>query len=157
MTAYYFINQKNMQDAIVREVTIKAPKEDVYEAIANPEKVIQWFPDAIEGVYAAGEQPLFVFEWHGKAQMYVVEAKPYEYFAYRWIPGGSDFVGDIRTVSNTLVEFTIQENDGVCKVTLSESGFASLPEDTWEKAFGMNSGGWDYFMLDAFPKYFDKK
>ena len=62
--------------------------------------------------------------------MYVVEAKPYEYFAYRWIPGGSDFVGDIRTVSNTLVEFTIQENDGVCKVTLSESGFASLPEDT---------------------------
>jgi hypothetical protein len=24
-----------------------------------------------------------------------------------------------------------------------------------EKAFGMNSGGWNYFMLDAFKKYFD--
>ena len=147
-----------MQDIITREVIINAPQKDIYEAIANPEKVIQWFPDAIEGNYAVGEQPLFVFEGHGKAQMYVVEANPYEYFAYQWIPGGSDFVGDVRTVPHTIVAFRIQEEgDETCKVTLTESGFSSLPDDTGEKAFNMNSGGWDYFMLDAFQKYFDKK
>ena len=147
-----------MQDAIIKEVIINSTKENIYEAIANPENVTKWFPDAIEGKYEKGERPLFVFEGHGKAQMYIVDAKPYEYFAYSWIPGGSDFVGDVTTVPHTLVEFTItEEGDGTCKVVLSESGFASLPEEMAEKAFNMNSGGWDYFMLDAFKKYFDVK
>lgn len=147
-----------MQDKIVREVIINANKEIIYDAIANPEKVIKWFPDAIEGKYEKGERPLFVFEGHGKAQMYVVDAKPYEYFSYQWIPGGSDFVGDVTTVPHSLVEFTISENgDGTCKVVLSESGFASLPQDMAERAFKMNSGGWDYFMSEAFKKYFDTK
>lgn len=147
-----------MQDAIIKEVVINASKEAIYDAIANPEKVIKWFPDSVEGAYAKGERPLFVFDGHGKAQMHVVDARPHEYFAYQWIPGGSDFVGDVTTVPHTLVEFNISEQgDGTCKVTLSESGFASLPAEMAEKAFNMNSGGWDYFMLDAFRKYFEAK
>lgn len=147
-----------MQDAIVRTVNIRADKERIYEAIADPQKVTQWFPDAIEGTYEKGGHPLFVFEGHGKAQAYIVDARPHEYFAYRWIPGGSDFVGDVTTVPNTLVEFGIaEEGDGTCTVTLSESGFASLPADLAEKAFGQNSGGWDYFMLEAFKSYFEGK
>jgi uncharacterized protein YndB with AHSA1/START domain len=146
-----------MQDAIKREVTIKASKEDIYEAIANPEKVVRWFPDSIEGTYAVGEQPLLVFKGHGKSQISVVEAKPYEYFAYRWIPGGSDFVGDVSTVPNTLVEFSIKErDDGTCTVTMTESGFANLPKDMAKKAFENNSGGWD-FMLGRFEKLFEQK
>lgn len=147
-----------MQDTIIREVIIAASQEDIYDAIANPEKLTQWFPDALEGSYAVGEQPLFVFEGHGKVHTYIVDAKPYEYFAYKWVPGNTSFVGDVRTVPHTLVEFRIEpENEGTCKVTLTESGFAALPEDMGEKALGMNSGGWDYYMLEAFPKYFDKK
>lgn len=147
-----------MQDAIIREVVIKADKKVIYEAISNSEMVIKWFPDAIEGKYEKGERPLFVFNGHGKAQIYIVDARPYEYFAYKWIPGGSDFVGDVTTVPHTLVEFNIKDQgDGTCKVVLSESGFASLPKEMAEKGFGMNSGGWDYFMLDAFKKYFDVK
>src|SRR5438105_2541128 len=99
-----------MQNTIERKLTIKASKEKVYDAIANPEKVISWFPNAIEGTYAAGEHPVFVFEGHGKSQIYVVDAKPHDYFAFRWIPGGSDFTGDVTTVPNTLVEFTIEED-----------------------------------------------
>ena len=146
-----------MQDVIKREIVIKATKEKVYDAVVNPEKVILWFPNAIEGAYAAGERPVFVFDGHGKAQMYIVDAKPYEYFSYRWIPGGSDFVGDVTTVPNTLVEFLIQEEaNGTCKVIMTESGFAQLPVEMAEKAFNMNSGGWE-FMLDRFVKYLEQK
>ncbi len=146
-----------MQNTIQREVVIKASKEKVYDAIANPEQVVKWFPNAIEGTYKVGEHPLFVFEGHGKAQVYVVEAKPHEYFAFRWIPGGSDFVGDVTTVPNTLVEFSIQEKeDGVCSVTMTESGFAQLPQDMAENAFKQNSGGWE-FMLGRFEKLFQQK
>ncbi|MBX4197845.1 SRPBCC family protein [Candidatus Parcubacteria bacterium] len=143
-----------MQNIIKREVTVKADKEKVYNAIANPEKVVQWFPDEVEGKYAAGERPIFTFKGHGKAQIYVVDAKPYEYFSYRWIPGAHDFIGDVLAVPNTLVEFNIQEEkDGTCKVVMTESGFAALPSDTAENAFKQNSGGWE-FMLGRLEKLF---
>ncbi len=142
-----------MQDKIEREIIINAPKERVYAAITNPDQIVSWFPDSIEGTLKEGEQPLFVFNGHGKSQTYIEAMQPYEYFAYRWIPGGSDFKGDVRTIPNTLVEFRIEEVNGISKVTMIESGFASLPTEVAEESFKQNDGGWN-FMLDRFEKKF---
>lgn len=144
-----------MQDIIKREIIINATKERIYEAIANPEQVILWFPETLEGDYQVGQRPIFGFGEHGKNQVYIVEAKPYEYFAYRWVPGANHFLGDVLTVPNTLVEFRIDEAGGEsCKVTLTESGFSKLPTEIMESAFNQNSGGWD-FMLGRLTKYFE--
>ena len=144
-----------MQDIIKREITINATKERIYEAIANPEQVVLWFPETLEGDYKPGDRPIFGFGEHGKNQVYIVEAKPYEYFAYRWVPGANHFLGDVLTVPNTLVEFRIDEAaDKSCKVTLTESGFSKLPTELMESAYKQNSGGWD-FMLDRLTKYFE--
>ncbi|MDQ3014687.1 MAG: SRPBCC domain-containing protein [bacterium] len=145
-----------MQDVIRREVTINASKEIVYEAIANPEKVVLWFPHAIEGKYEVGENPILSFGKDGKAQIHIVDAKPYEYFAYRWVPGRNHFIGDVLSVPHTLVEFKIQKVDGEkCTVTVIESGFAELPIEMAENAFKQNSGGWE-FMLGRLNKYFQQ-
>ena len=144
-----------MQDRIQREMVIKATKERIYAAITQPDQVIKWFPETLEGYYAVGERPIFGFGEHGKNQLYIEKASPYTYFAYRWIPGSNHFVGDVLTVPNTLVEFHIEElADKSCKVILTESGFAALPIDIAEKSFTQNSGGWD-FMLDRFEKYIE--
>ena len=142
-----------MQDEIRTEITIKAPKERVFSAIADPAQIITWFPDTIEGNLETGERPLFVFNGHGKSQTYIEAMQPYSYFAFRWIPGGSDFVGDVLTVPNTLVEFRIEESDGVSVVTMTESGFSKLPEEMAKASFEQNSGGWT-FMLDRLEKKF---
>ncbi|MCR8922924.1 SRPBCC family protein [Dasania sp. GY-MA-18] len=139
-----------MQDVIQREIIINATKERVYNAIATPEQLVLWFPETLEGDYKVGEQPVFGFGEYGKSQVYIVAANPYEYFAYRWVPGANNFLGDVLTVPNTLVEFRIQEQaHGQCKLTLIESGFAALPAE----AYTENSGGWD-FMLGRLIKYF---
>ncbi len=144
-----------MQDMIKREITINATKERIYEAIANPEQVTKWFPETLEGRYAVGEQPIFGFGEHGKNQICIIAAQPYEYFAFRWVPGASHYLGDVLSVPNTLVEFRIEEQaEGSCKVTLTESGFADLPRELMEAAFEQNSGGWD-FMLGRLMKYFE--
>lgn len=142
-----------MQDVIKREVTIKAPKERVYAAIADPKQLTKWFPDRIEGNFSEGEQPFFVFEGQAKAQTYIEKMQPYEYFAFRWRTRISDTVVDVLKEPNTLVEFRIKEIDGVCAVTMTESGFASLPTDIAEASFKRNDGGWT-FMLDRLEKYF---
>lgn len=144
-----------MQDVIRREILINAPREKVYDAIANPELVVRWFPETIDGRYAVGEQPVFGFGDHGKNQVCIVAAEPHEYFAYRWVPGANHFLGDVMKTDNTLVEFRLSEmDDGSCKVVLTESGFASLPASLRQAALGQNSAGWD-FMLGRLVKTFE--
>ncbi len=144
-----------MQDEIKREITIKASQKKIYEAIANPDLVVQWFPETLEGKYEVGEQPIFGFGEHGKNQVYVAEAKPHHYFAYRWVPGANHFRGDVLSVANTLVEFHIEEQpNNMCRVTLTESGFKNLPPEVFEESFKQNSKGWD-FMLERLVKFLD--
>ncbi len=142
-----------MQDVITREITVKASKERVYKAITDPKEIVTWFPDVVEGgTLEVGQRPIFVFtnEKH-RTQIFVEAARPFEYFAYRWVPGSTGIIGDVLEVPNTLVEFYIEALDSGTKVTLKESGFASLPAEIAQASFRDNSGGWEY-MMDRLEK-----
>jgi uncharacterized protein YndB with AHSA1/START domain len=135
-----------MQDVITKEIIVKADKERVYAAITDPTQIVKWFPDVIEGTLEVGERPIFIFtKENHKAQIYVEAATPHDYFAYRWVPGGTT-LGDVLTLTNTLVEFFLEESEGGTKVTLKESGFSSLPSEMAEKCFNENSGGWEFMI-----------
>ncbi|MEI9907007.1 MAG: SRPBCC domain-containing protein [Actinomycetota bacterium] len=142
-----------MQDVIVREIIVKASKERVYKAITDLKEITAWFPEAVEdGTLEVGQRPIFVFnEGKHKARIYIEAANPYTYFAYRWVPSGDGFLGDVLTVTNTLVEFHIEELVDGTKVTLKESGFASFAPEVAEERFKDNSGGWEY-MMDRLEK-----
>ncbi len=142
-----------MQNEIKREILINASQERVYSAIADPKQVVMWFPESIEGNYQVGEQVAFNFDECGKSQVYVEDAKPHEYFAYRWVPGASPYSGDVLLVPNTLVEFYVEAlSANSCKVTLIESGFAQLPIEVIEASYKGNVEGWD-FMLDKLAMF----
>ena len=138
-----------MQDAIIREIVIKAPQERVYHAITNLNEIIKWFPDTVEGgTLEVGQEPTFSFEGGShKRKIHIEAANPNDYFAYRWIPGPSgEGVSDVLSIPNTLVEFLIEKVDGGSKVTVKESGFSSLPLGEAESSFKDNSGGWQYMV-----------
>jgi uncharacterized protein YndB with AHSA1/START domain len=143
----------NMRDTIEREILIRAPVERVYSAIAEPEQIVRWFPDRMEGKLTPGERPTFDFGEYGKASVYIVAAEPHHYFAYRWIPGGDSLApsGDVLQHANTLVEFRLEKVAEGTKLRLSESGFAALPAEVYEKSLKENSEGWN-FMLDRLLK-----
>jgi uncharacterized protein YndB with AHSA1/START domain len=144
------------QDSIEREITVRASKERVFDAITDPEKIIKWFPDKVEGKIAVGERPIFDFGEYGKAAVYIAAVDPYDYFAYRWVPGHSDypkgFVGDVLSQPHTLVEFRLEEVAGGTIIKVKESGFASLPPPMNEKKFTENTDGWK-MMFDLLEKY----
>jgi uncharacterized protein YndB with AHSA1/START domain len=136
-----------MQDTITREITVKATKERVYSAITDPEQITTWFPDAVEGSLGVGERPVLVFAGQDhKTQIYVEAANPFDYFAFRWVPGSVGILGDVLTVPNTLVEFFIEGSGDGTKVILKESGFASLPDEVAEQSLNQNTGGWEHMM-----------
>lgn len=146
-----------MQDAIIKEIVVKAPKDRVYKAISDSQEVTKWFPNIVEGDYEVGKTAIFNFtsENH-KAAVYVEAARPTDYFSYRWVPGGSNsFTGDVLSVPNTLVEFTLEDMGEETKVTVKESGFSQLPAEVAEQSFKDNSGGWPY-MLGRLEKLFNQ-
>jgi uncharacterized protein YndB with AHSA1/START domain len=144
-----------IQDTIEREMVLRAPKERVYNAITQPEQIVKWFPEGIEGKLIAGERPVFDFGEYGKFSIYVEASDPHDYFAYRWVsgsqfvPGG--FIGDPLKMPNTLVEFRLEDAPEGTLLKLKESGFASLPAEYMEQALKDNNGGWD-FMLERLQK-----
>jgi uncharacterized protein YndB with AHSA1/START domain len=145
-----------MQDEIRRELTINASQERLYAAISSAEELVKWFPETIEGSMEPGSEPVFGFGEHGSGKVLIVDARPHDYFAYRWIPGGNPFKGEFNEANTTLVEFHIKDNgDGSCQLTLTESGFSTLPEDFIEAAYKDNSGGWE-FMLERLQSYIGK-
>ena len=146
-----------VQDKIERQITIRAPKERVYNDISDPKQIVSWFPDAIDGTLEVGATPIIDFGADFVFQIHVVAASPHDYFAYRWVPANADgttgFKGDVLSVPNTLVEFRLADDPAGTALTLTESGFSSLPKASAEKQHEQNSGGWDY-MLDRLEKLF---
>ena len=143
-----------MQDVITRDIVVKAPKERVFKALTDPKEIVIWFPDSVEGgTLEVGQEPIFSFEsGTHRRRVHIEASNPYDYFAYRWIPGPSGAgVDDVLSIPNTLVEFSIEETDGGTKITVKESGFASLPIEEAESSFNDNSGGWPY-MLERLEK-----
>ncbi|MEH8018450.1 SRPBCC domain-containing protein [Rheinheimera muenzenbergensis] len=144
-----------MQNVIQRELTINATAERIYNAIATAEQVVKWFPDTISGEYRPGGQAVLSFGEQCQSSVYIEAANPYQYFAYRWVPGGSNFIGDVRTVPNTLVEFRITElAPGRCQVSLTETGFAELPAEIAASSLQQNNNGWDV-MLNRLQQHFN--
>ncbi|MFN8015445.1 MAG: SRPBCC domain-containing protein [Acidimicrobiia bacterium] len=141
-----------MKDIITRELSIKAEQENVYNVMAQPELITQWFPDRVEGNFQVGERAKLFFDgYNGFSQIYIETAQPYSHFGFRWAPGGIEFPGDVLDGPNTLVEFFLATIGDKTKVVVTESGFDSLPDDIKEQSWKMNSEGWD-FMLSRLEK-----
>ena len=135
-----------MQDSIHRELVLRAPKERVFNAITEPEQIIKWFPDGVEGKLEKGEKPLFDFGEFGKVRLYVVDKKPYSYFAYRWVPSVGASEDDPLKHATTLVEFHLEDAPGGTRLRLVETGFSGLPAEVIEKSLKDNNEGWDTMM-----------
>jgi uncharacterized protein YndB with AHSA1/START domain len=135
-----------MQDTIEREVTIRAAKERVFNAIVDPEQLTCWFPKAVQGKIEKGGEPVFSFGPGHDYQVNVIALDPHDYFAYRWATSPTGFVGDVLPHSNTLVEFRLQEVPEGTLVRIKESGFASLTVEDLEKVYADHIGGWEYML-----------
>lgn len=148
-----------IQDSIEKEIVVRASKEIVYAALTIPEQFVKWFAQGVDGKFETGERPVLDFGEFGKFKIYVVAADPYDYFAYRCVPGSifcpQGFLGDVLEQPNTLVEFTLESVEGGTKVHLKESGISSLPAEVIEATLTGNDEGWT-FMIGRLEEYLNR-
>lgn len=154
-------------DRIEKQVTLRAPVERVWRAIADAREFGEWFGVALDGEFAPGRT--ITGTWRGEfREEMIVEAQrqagltpsgvkfprphavfctveriePERYFSFWWIPYGIDVEADPEREGKTLVEFRLEAVPEGTRLTIVESGFDRVPAHRRERAFRMNEGGW---------------
>ena len=96
----------------------------------------RWFMPFTIPELRAGADFTFEYQQGMSAPGRIAAVDPPRRFAYSWHPGSE------QLEEMTLVEFILEEIAGGTRLTLIESGFASLPSEMYERAFRENTGGW---------------
>jgi uncharacterized protein YndB with AHSA1/START domain len=144
-------------DRIEKRVLLRAPLDRVWRAISDAEEFGRWFGVRFDGPFVAGTSVTASItgttvddevakrqEPHAgvKSTWQVVAVEPQRRFAYRWHPFAVDPDTDYHREPTTLVEFTLSEAPDGVLLTITESGFDSIPEARRSASFEANSEGW---------------
>lgn len=158
-------------DRIEKQILLRVPLELVWSAISNAREFGSWFGAQFDGPFVAGEQttgkivPTTVDEEVAKSQkpyegqpfeITVERIEPMEHFSFRWHPYAVDPDVDYLKEPTTLVVFELEKITEGTLLTITESGYDSLPLDRRAKAFEMNEQGWEA-QLTLIKKYSEKR
>ena len=132
-------------DHITRQIQIDADPQRVWDALSDPTEFGAWFRVKLDGPFVVGETTTgkMTYPGHeGVPWITVTEViEPPRRLVFRWpdCVQGEDVGPD--TVWMT-VSFALQPQDGGTLVTVSETGFAALPEDRRVLLLRDNAEGW---------------
>jgi uncharacterized protein YndB with AHSA1/START domain len=144
-------------DRIEKTVTLRAPRDRVWNAIADTKSFGAWFGCELDAPFTAGTTvtgritPTLVdpeiaehqepyrglpFTWQ------VERVEPMTVLAFRWHPFAIERGVDYSHEPTTLVMFELSDAPGGTQLRITESGFDQIPLARRAKAFAANAGGW---------------
>lgn len=132
-------------DSITRQIQIDANPQCVWDALSDAIAFGEWFRVKLDGPFVVGKTTTGKMTYPGHEGVpwtSVTEVmEPPRRFVFRWpdCPPGEEAGPD--TVWLT-VEFALQPRHGGTLVTVTETGFAALPEDRRVSMLRDNLEGW---------------
>jgi uncharacterized protein YndB with AHSA1/START domain len=141
------------QDALVTEVRVAAPPERIFQALIDPQQVMQWWTGENCRIESFAMEPRKGGRWryaskqselkvNGVTKFHcdgeVVEYDPPRVLAYTWIANWHD-----RPAQPTVVRWELAASKGGTLVRVTHSGLAELP--VARKDY---SGGWPGVLQD---------
>lgn len=139
-------------NTITRILELPHPQEKVWAALTTLEGLTGWFGSQAEGEVVPGHDVHMCWEQYdnGTKRLAIKVVDPMSVFAFCWgISGAPE--GDPR---ETYVEFALEPTATGTRLTVSESGFAQLPDEWLESSYQGNVAGWRA-ELDELVAYLD--
>lgn len=125
-------------DRIERTVELAHPPAAVWAAITTAEGLGSWFGDDATIDLRPGGAARMTWTSGHAVNMRVERVEEPTVFGFTWqLHELSD--DDPR---RTYVEFTLEPAGAGTRLTVVETGFAQLPDDTYGKAYHSHTGGW---------------
>lgn len=133
-------------NSITRKIHIDAEQQRVWNALSDATEFGKWFRVKLDGPFVVGKTTTgkMAYPGHeGIPWITVTEVMdPPQRFVFRWPHCGPDESISPSTVWLT-VEFTLKSQNGGTLVTVTETGFAAIPEDQRVSMLRDNAEGWD--------------
>jgi uncharacterized protein YndB with AHSA1/START domain len=139
-------------NTITRTLDLAHPQEKVWRALTTIDGLTSWFGSHAEGEVTPGHDVRMRWEQYdnGEQTLAIKVVDPMSVFAYCWgISGAPD--GDPR---QTYVEFALTPTASGTQLTVTETGFAQLPDQWLEPSYEGNVKGWRS-ELDELAAYLD--
>lgn len=142
---------------ISRSITIRAPRARVWRALTDSREFGAWFGVEVNGPFQAGarvqmtctQESASCSEQSVKGYVFFVEVGqmiPEQFFSWRWHPGMPLEGLDYSKEPTTLVEFRLEDAEGVTRLTVEESGFDHISLTRRAAVFADNEKGWEHQM-----------
>ena len=123
------------QLTVERSIWIDAPRERVWQAVTDPEQVAQWFLPPTLGAQMKRDDSGKIFVCMGDMEIPIAifEAlDPPRQVSSRGLPD--------RLLATT---YTLDEENGGTRVTVTETGFEALPDDIRQQRFDSTARGYE--------------
>lgn len=133
------------EDSVTRQVWIDAEPQRVWDALTTAATFGEWFRVNLDGPFAVGETTTGKMTYPGHEGVPWISVTDVmdapRRFVFRWpdCPPGDDAGPDNVWLT---VEFLLDPQDGGTRVTVTETGFAALPEDRRVSMLRDNAEGW---------------
>jgi uncharacterized protein YndB with AHSA1/START domain len=140
-----------MGHRIEKRIELKAPVARVWRALVDFREFGHWFQVKLDGPFVPGQVSRGHITYpgyeHVKWEGVVQKMEPERLFSFTWPHPKSfdkeDYSQDYADAPTTLVEFRLEGTaSGGTLLTLTESGFETLPADLRDEAYRRNEGGW---------------
>lgn len=133
---------------IKRAVILLAPRGPVWKALTEPEQLVKWFGTDVSLEPREGGKISFgwgdAFRFPGIIESFDPPTK----LVFRWRSYEGDAEISLEEMATTRVIFTLEEVAQGTRLSLTETGFAALPENLRDMVLDENRRGWDKKLQD---------
>ena len=125
-------------DRIERVIELDRPPADVWPALTTADGLRAWFSEEVTIDLRPGGAATMTWDETHAPTMRVERVEPPSVFAFTWPVDGTTEDATPRT----YVEFTLEPHGSGTRLTLVETGFAQLPDDTYGPTYSGHAEGW---------------
>ena len=134
------------KDRIVKTVDLKAPVARVWKALTDYKEFGTWFRVDLDQPFEAGGKSTGRITYPGHEGIpwvaYIDCMEPERLFSFRWYDTEDGSSGPNGEAPALLVTFELSETTEGTHLTITESGFAALPEARRIELMRGNEEGW---------------
>lgn len=135
-----------MSDRIEKHIQLKAPVSRVWRALTDYREFGAWFCVKLDGPFVPGKEAVGQITYPGYEHVtwraVVQRIEPEQLFSFTWHPYAVEPGVDYSAEPQTFIEFRLEPSGDGTLLTLTESGFDSIPAGRRAEAFRMNDNGW---------------
>ena len=132
---------------IVKVIDLEAPIAKVWRAISDYREFGQWFRVKLDQPFIEGgiSTGYITYPGHEDVRWFAVveRLEAMHYFSFRWYDSDDPAQAHENQEPSLLVEFEITSTPSWTRLTITESGFAALPNKRRVELMRQNAEGWD--------------